>query len=200
MQLWWRSNYGMKMQQSQPHGLHEPLAKNAILHCGSAPFFSHPCWKLDTLLWNQKMQSIIAICRVRTGHDWTSNPKPQETTLISDTPETPKLQTSKLQKHQISRYSRLLVALSRLSLWKFVSKDSNADSDFLHLNIGSNHTVHHSAWDLLFPQLKKVEVTSGTPWLIPERAPCPLHGKDLGAIGVVHDNCRCHRPVPGLQE
>jgi len=41
--------------------------KNAILHCDSAPFFSHTCWKLDALLWNQNMQSIIAICRVRTG-------------------------------------------------------------------------------------------------------------------------------------
>ena len=70
--------------------------KKKLLHCGSAPFFSHTCWKLEALLWNQKMQSIIAICRVRTGNDWTSNPK-----------HTKQHSFQILQRHQNSETSKL---------------------------------------------------------------------------------------------
>ena len=114
LQLWWRSNYGMKMQQSQPHGLREPLAKKKLLHCGSAPFFSHTCWKLEALLWNEKMQSIIAICRVRTGNDWASNPK-----------HTKQHSFQIFQRHQNSRSIKTpdtpdcwLLLVVCLSLWK----------------------------------------------------------------------------------
>ena len=182
--------------------------KNAILHCGSAPFFSHTCWKLDALLWNQNMQSIIAICWVRAGHACImtgpairSTRNIQDTLDISDTPETsdtPDTPDMEIAKSPDTPDCWLLLVV--LACGKLVSKDSNADSDSLDLNIGSNHTVLHSLWDLLFPQLKKVEVRPGLSWVILERATCPLHGKDLGAIGVVHGNCRCHRPVPGLQE
>ena len=188
-----------------PHGLQEPLAKNAVLHCGSAPFFSHTCWKLDALLCNQNMQSIIAICRVRAGHDWTSNPKHKKQHSFqilhrhqnSRHQNSRNIKTSETSKTPDTPDCWLLLVVLACGIF---SKDSNADSDYFLLpNVGSNHTVLHSLRDLLFPQLKKVEVTPMTP-LIPEGAPRPLHGKDLRAIGIVHGNCRCHRPVPGLQE
>ena len=126
------------------------------------------------------MQSIIAICWVRAGHACSmtgpaiqSTRNIQDTLDISDTPETSDTLDIEIAKSPDTPDCWLLLVV--LACGKLVSKDSNADSDSLDLNIGSNHTVLHSLWDLLFPQLKKVEVRPGLSWVILERATCPLH-------------------------
>ena len=102
LQLWRRSNYGMKMQQLQPHGLREPLAKK-MQYCIVALHLSFPTlvgsWKLccGTKRCNQLLQ--FAGFAQGKHHDWTSNPKHTNATLISDTPETSDLDIE-LQKHQ----------------------------------------------------------------------------------------------------
>lgn len=195
----------MKMQQSQPHGLREPLAKKCNIALWLCTFlFPH---LLEVGRSTVEPKYAINYCNLQGSHKASIMTGPaiqsirQDTLDISDTPETSDyFRYSRNFRYFSKITSDCWLLLVVLACGKLVSKDSNANSDSLDLNIGSNHTVLHSLWDLLFPQLKKVEVRPGLPWVILERATCPLHGKDLGAIGVVHGNCRYHRPVPGLQE